>query len=298
MEQLLATLTQRFQSPITDTTRVFHGRGHTYEGLSYINVDFFSPVLLFTLYEEPSQNFESVVEECKKFEQVSCILLQRRYLKHAPSEVVYGELPNEIYAVEKGLKFHIRLAEHQNIGFFLDIAHGRDWLRERAKGKKILNMFAYTCAFSVVALASGADSVVNIDMNQSVLNIGRQNHQLNSIPKSKAKFLPHNLFKSWGKLKKESPFDIILVDPPFYQKGSFVAENDYRKVIRRLPSLLADGGDVLATLNTPFFESSFLMDIFKEECPEFNFVERVSSTSDFPEKYPEKGLKVFHYSKL
>lgn len=69
--------------------------------------------------------------------------------------------------------------------------------------RKVLNLFAYTCAFSVAALKGGADEVVNMDMSKGALAIGKQNHLLNGLTAG-ARFLGHDIFKSWGKLKKNS----------------------------------------------------------------------------------------------
>ena len=57
-----------------------------------------------------------------------------------------------------------------------------------------------------------------------------------------ATFLPHDLFTTWGKIGRGGPYDLIVVDPPSYQKGSFVATKDYARLMRRLdnPPVFAD----------------------------------------------------------
>ena len=89
----------------------------------------------------------------------------------------------------------------------------------------------------------------------------------------------------------------IVIDPPSFQRGSFVAEKDYRKVIRRLPELTAEGGQVMACHNDPKLGTEFLKEIMLEECPDFSFVERLKNPEDFPEAEPEKGLKVLLYAR-
>jgi 23S rRNA (cytosine1962-C5)-methyltransferase len=94
-------------------------------------------------------------------------------------------------------------------------------------------------------------------------------------------------------MKKLGPFDCIVVDPPSYQKGSFVAKKDYVKVIRRLPSLLTKDGYALLCLNAPELTAEFLIEGVKEECgTELVFVERLENPSMFASKYPERALKV------
>ena len=66
-------------------------------------------------------------------------------------------------------------------GLFLDMANGRRWLQDNSKGKYVLNLFCYTCAFSVAALRGGAEEVVNIDKVKGVIKIGQRNHDLNNL---------------------------------------------------------------------------------------------------------------------
>ncbi len=106
---------------------------------------------------------------------------------------------------------------------------GRQFVYENAKDKKVLNLFSYTCSFSVCASKGEAKEIVNIDMAKNALNTGRLNHQKNNLDTKNVKFLPHNILKSWGKIKKSGPYDIIIIDPPSFQKGSFAATKDYEK---------------------------------------------------------------------
>jgi 23S rRNA (cytosine1962-C5)-methyltransferase len=172
---------------------------------------------------------------------------------------------------------------------------GRIWLEQHAVDKRVLNLFAYTCAFSVVAIAAGAEKVVNVDMSSAALNIGRANHQLNNLAKNKSEYVAENILKSWSRVKKPGPYDLAIIDPPSYQKGSFIAEKDYGKVIRRLPELMPGGGLVLACLNAPELSEGFLRQQFIDQCPQAEFVERVKPHADFPDIDLEQQLKLLVY---
>src|SRR5690606_25896739 len=133
---------------------------------------------------------------------------------------------------------------------------GRRWVNEHIRqhpehryGLKVLNLFAYTCAFSVVALYAGAQHVLNMDIAQGSLATGQHNHHLNGL--TGASFLAHDIFSSWGKITRGGPYHLIIIDPPSYQKGSFVATKDYAKLMRRLPDLLRPNGHVMLCLNAP-----------------------------------------------
>jgi 23S rRNA (cytosine1962-C5)-methyltransferase len=172
---------------------------------------------------------------------------------------------------------------------------GRQWIEQHAANKRVLNLFAYTCAFSVIAIGAGAEKVVNVDMSSAALNLGRANHQLNGLAKNKSEFVAENILKSWSRVKKPGPYDVVIIDPPSYQKGSFVAEKDYGKVIRRLPELMPDGGLVLACLNAPELSEGFLKQQFIEQCPQAIFIERLRPHPDFPDVDPEQQLKLLVY---
>jgi len=281
-----------------DSYRLLHGRGKCFDGFEFVNIDFFQPVLLLVFYKEPPENWLAQIVDYLKdklSEQLSCVLVQRRYLASAPSEVVLGILPEKNYARRGNLLFNLHLNAQQNSGFFLDMESGRQWIENNVSGKRVLNLFAYTCAFSVVAVAAGAEKIVNVDMSSPALNLGRANHQLNGFPKEKTEFVAENILKSWSRVKKPGPYDVVIIDPPSYQKGSFIAEKDYAKVIRRLPELMPQGGLVLACLNAPELSDEFLKNQFSEYLPSADYVERLAPHPDFPDINSEQQLKLLVY---
>ncbi|WP_062065534.1 class I SAM-dependent methyltransferase [Cellvibrio sp. OA-2007] len=295
----LALLAEKTHSQTAiDSYRVFHGRGRTFPGLEFITVDFFQPAILITLFFAPPEQWldELLINITPLFDaETTVLVVQRRYLPSAPSEVVFGNLPDTVFARRGNLLFNLHLAQQQNSGYFLDMEPGREWIEQHAAGKRVLNLFAYTCAFSVVAVAAGAEKVVNVDMSSAALNLGRENHQLNNLAKNKSEYVAENILKSWARVKKPGPYDMVIIDPPSYQKGSFIAEKDYAKVIRRLPELMPAGGLVLACLNAPELSEGFLKQQFIEQCPQATFIERVKPHADFPDVDSEQQLKLLVY---
>ncbi len=281
--------------------RLFNGRGQCYEGLEFINIDWYKPVLFITVYKEVETLWlEGLVEQLAgemRGPASICVVVQRRYLPGAPSEVLYGVLPEQVYAKEGELLFELTFCKKQNIGFFLDASPGRDWLKTQASGKHVLNLFAYTCSFSVAALASGASSVINLDMSQGALLVGKQNHRLNAFGQRMVQdvhFLSHDLFRSWAKVERKGPYDLIIVDPPSYQRGSFVAEKDYQRVIRRLPKLVKTGAELLLCLNSPNLTESYLRQLVADHTS-LQFVERIANRLDFPEADEQRSLKMLRF---
>ncbi len=278
--------------------RLFHGRGRAHPGLGFLNIDFYPPVAVTMLYEErPDEWVAALDEELAGVlgGRCGCHIVQRRYLLDAPSSVVRGEVDENPVAVEAGLSYRLRLLNSRNLGFFPDMAGGRALVARLAQRRRVLNLFAYTCSFSVAALAVGAAHVVNVDMNRGALSLGRDNHADNGLDPRRASFLAHNVFKSFGKIKRLGPYGVVVIDPPSDQGASFKAERDWEKIIRRLPEWLEPGADVVACLNAPHLGPEFMRGLFAEHVPNAVLVEMAGAGDDFPESEPERGLKIFHY---
>jgi 23S rRNA (cytosine1962-C5)-methyltransferase len=147
-------------------------------------------------------------------------------------------------------------------------------------------------SLSVAALQGGASHVVNIDMSKSALNRGRENHRLNNCHMKRVEFFAYDILKSWNRIKKKGPYDLVIIDPPTLQKGSFIASKDYSKIVRRLPQFINANAQVLSVLNAPDLDTEFIRSSFAKECPQASFVKRLDNPLSFPEKDPQVGLKV------
>ena len=284
----------------TDAQRLFHGRGGLHPGCEHWTLDAYPPVWVLTSFAPVSEADLATVGEA----------LQARWAQIAPGEplnwvfqsraevrsetrLMAGSVPDPHVVTEDGARYLVHVLRGHNHGLFLDMAEGRRWVRQHAAGQKVLNLFAYTCAFSVAALQGGARQVVNLDMSGGAIAIGQQNHALNGL--AGASFLAHDLFSTWGKVNRLGPYGLVIVDPPSYQKGSFVATKDYARVLRRLPDLLRPGGHALLCLNAPELGPEFVQDTMRETAPELVFEQRLPNPSAFADIAPERALKVLLY---
>ena len=310
MQALLHAISQMDRP--TDAQRVFHGRGGLHPGCEHWVLDAFPPVWVLTSFQAVSEVELATVGTAlsTRWAQIAPNeplnwVFQCRAEGHLETRLMQGNVPDPHVVTEHGARFRVHVLKGQNHGLFLDMAEGRRRVREYINERisqatpaqvrvKVLNLFAYTCAFSVVALQAGAKQVVNVDMSHGALAIGQQNHPLNGLSTG-ASFLAHDIFKTWGKITRSGPYDLVIVDPPSYQKGSFVATKDYARLMRRLPELLAPGGHALLCLNAPELGLAFLQDQMQALAPELNFVQRIANPAVFADISPERSLKVLAY---
>lgn len=275
--------------------RIFHGRGGLTPGLEHVVVDSFPPTLFITLYKETN------VDLLKDFLSLPYenILIQKRYLPRPELDVYKGNLSETPIAHELGCSYLLKFGTSQNIGLFLDMKNGREWLMNPAqtKDKRVLNLFAYTCSLSVAALKGGAEMVVNVDMAKGALSTGKENHRINEIDSHKVKFLSYDILNSWNNIARGGPYDIIVIDPPTNQGDSFKVERDYYKIVKRLNSMTHPGAIIMACLNSPYLKSDFLLKTFAEHAPEFHYKEKIDSAFSCMEADPEEGLKVLLFTK-
>ena len=291
-----------------DACRIFHGRGGLHPGCEHWALDAFPPVWVLTSFQPATEEALSAAgaalaarwQELAPGEPLNWVY-QCRHEGQTDTRLMAGSVPEPHVVTEDGARFRVHVLRGQNHGLFLDMAEGRRWVHQHVaqqqgarRGPKVLNLFAYTCAFSVVALQAGARQVVNVDMARGAIATGQQNHQLNGLATGTS-FLAHDIFSTWGKITRSGPYDLVIVDPPSYQKGSFIATKDYARLMRRLPDLLAPGGHALLCLNAPELGVDFLQDQMRELAPELGFVERVANPAVFADVQDGRALKVLVY---
>jgi len=261
--------------------RIYHGRGKDGEYKS-VTIDSIDNILFVQFFDDEK---EEIIEFLKEYIQTSRhnILLS----KHRPSntlKAIIGEIPKDAVAIENGLKFKLNFY-NQNIGYFGDTKNARMYVEDIAKDKKVLNLFSYTCGFSLYAKRGGASKIINMDMSKSALSIGMKNHSINGFDMKNILFWPHNILKSFSKIRKNAPYDVIIIDPPTYQTN-FIAKNDYLKIIKRLDSFSNKNTILLACLNSPDYDEEFLKGLV-ENNSKFVFHKKIEN----PKEYANGSLK-------
>jgi 23S rRNA (cytosine1962-C5)-methyltransferase len=137
----------------------------------------------------------------------------------------------------------------QKTGFFLDQRDNRARLRSLARGRTVLNLFAYSGAFSVAALAGGASRAVDVDSSEPALGLAREHRRANGFPAGEADFTRADVFEDLRRrVEAGERWDIVVCDPPaFAKKRGDVdrAARGYKDVNRLAMTLVAPGGWLL-----------------------------------------------------
>lgn len=154
---------------------------------------------------------------------------------------------------ENDLAFQVHLEEGLHTGLFLDQRENRRDLMKRVGGKKFLNLFAYTGAFSVAAAAAGAESVVSVDASAPYLAWARENFGLNRLNPRRHEFIQGDCFEVLGDLRRAGrSFDVALMDPPsFSTTGSsrFTTRQGTAEIAAATLALLPAGGVLICSSN-------------------------------------------------
>ncbi len=291
---------------LLQTQRLFHGRGHAYKGLNHITIDWLPPVILITLFApEPREDIEMLANALlEKLPSCKSVQLQHRYLSPGPVEIIHGKDCLQDYQqleiIEGNLKYHLSLGKVRNTGLFLDMRNGRQWVQDNSKDKRILNLFAYTCGFSVAAIAGGAKSVLNMDMSSPALRVGRDNHRLNNQSLKRVRFQKLNILNSFGRIKKHGLYDLLICDPPTFQKGSIDIIRDYPKIMRKLSDFMAVESTLMLCINAPQLGqqngSDFIIQNMQENAPQFHFIKEIKPPKVYIDKQ-NKGMKTLIFKR-
>jgi 23S rRNA (cytosine1962-C5)-methyltransferase len=182
-----------------------------------------------------------------------------RELEASGGSKKYGRLlagtaaPPRLAVRENGLSFLVELERGLNTGLFLDQRVNRRDLIPRVKGKRLLNLFAYTGAFSVAAAWGGAELVTSVDVSPTYMEWARDNFSGNGIdPKGHEFMVGDCLATVTDLLRRGKEYDIILMDPPSFSttgKGRFTTRGGTSDLVAAALPLLRQGGLLVASSN-------------------------------------------------
>jgi 23S rRNA G2069 N7-methylase RlmK/C1962 C5-methylase RlmI len=206
---------------------------------------------------------------------------------------VIGETPPDFFTVsEHGLKYEVSLTKTQHIGLFLDQRDTRRRLALVVAGKRLANLFAYTCSFSVAAVAADAEVAFSVDTARAGLNTGKANFALNGLKEGgRGKFIQEDARK-WllrqERRRDEKPgefrqLDVVICDPPVFAStrdgGKFSLETEWPRLAAQAAGLLGSKGIAIFANNHRSGDHAFYRRSLEEH---FSEVTDLRPALDFP----------------
>ena len=262
---------------VTDAYRIVNGAADGFPGVTLdkfgdrFQVQFFGPEML-------SRRREIVEAIVGAFNPVCVVVKERlsrsgKSLENAPMEVAFGSREDAVGVVREGrARFHVDLLDTVNPGLFLDMRHVRLEVEERFRAKsaqseelRFLNLFSYTCSFSVHARLGGATVATNADISGKILDKGRENYALNGLDLRPGEFFRGNALEyvRWA-CKKGLRFDGIVLDPPSFArfKGfNFNVREHLMPLVSECAQILNPHGFFMVSSNY----SEFALDVFSRD---------------------------------
>jgi 23S rRNA (cytosine1962-C5)-methyltransferase len=251
-----------FSDPQTDCFRVVHGEGDHLPGL---RVERYADVFVVVVFADAAMRAAKAVcaallapdGPVAPFVAAPTVVLRdhRDDLRREDVRSArFGAGPaldpdGVVEARELGVRYPLRPFDGLATGLYVDQRESRRWLRTLAPGRRVLNLFAYTGAFSVSLLAAGAAHAVDVDLARPALRRAEEAAAMNGVAER------HAVIKAdcgpWL-AACEDRFDLIIVDPPTAAMGGdgWVLRRDYPVVLTRAFARLAPGGLLVACCNT------------------------------------------------
>ncbi|TGM97841.1 class I SAM-dependent methyltransferase [Leptospira yasudae] len=229
-----------------------------------VSVDLYGPYCQISAYknsyeiseeERERENVEigKVVAETLGLENESIYWKKREPKKGKEQYEKYSEQAELLEVGENGLRFFVNLSDYLDTGLFLDHRITRDLVRQESKGKKFLNLFSYTGAFTVYAASGGAVKSLSVDLSNTYLAWAEENLKLNGFSLSKHKLLRADVM-DWLRSERKEPdrerYDLIVVDPPTFSNSKkmtdvFDIQRDHVEILNILYKDFALPGAVL-----------------------------------------------------
>ncbi|MDY0270108.1 class I SAM-dependent rRNA methyltransferase [Trichloromonas sp.] len=246
----------------TSAYRLINGEG---DGLPGLTVDRYGDYLLVQLYAEGWRRHLPLLAKVLEQEAQPQGIYEKRRPQNTReleaaipgkkySRLLLGRERQGRFAVlENGLNFLVDLEEGLHVGLFLDQRENRRDLMRWAAGKRVLNLFAYTGAFSVAAACAGAERVTSVDASPHYLAWAEENFAVNRHNPRRHEFIVDDCLEALRTLRQQGRrFDVVVMDPPSFsttKKSRFTTRGGTSDLVAALLPLLEPGGLLLASSN-------------------------------------------------
>ncbi len=206
----------------------------------------------------------------------------------AAVEPFAGKPSPEAFAVaENGVLFEVRPFSSFMTGLFLDQRENRRSIAELARGKKLLNLFSYTCSFSVTAAKYGAVSTTNIDLSAKYLSWGKRNFELNGLEPKDHRFFSDDAREHLRRAEKRGDrYDVIVLDPPSFSRNGkkvFRLEEEASELIAEAAAVVAPGGHLFFSCNYAEWDEREILPMLRDvlDSSEWTLQDKIKKPVDF-----------------
>jgi 23S rRNA (cytosine1962-C5)-methyltransferase len=150
----------------------------------------------------------------------------------AGQESTVGTVPVEpVTIVENGLHFRVDIQSGQKSGFYLDQRVNRREVASYCHGKRVLDLFCFSGAFSLNAARNGAVETLGVDSSAPAIELARQNAALNGI--ENIEFIVGDVLEVLQRLELEQRrFDVVICDPPKFARQAKDVEHALKGYLR------------------------------------------------------------------
>jgi 23S rRNA (cytosine1962-C5)-methyltransferase len=230
------------------------------DGLPGIIVDRYGDALVCQFLSTGAERWKSVVvrelgavfSPASIYERSDTDSRAREGLDPAEGLLAGREPPERIVIREGTVRYEVDVRHGHKTGFYLDQRENRRHVAAAAAGRDVLNVFAYTGAFGVAALAAGAHHVTNVESSAAALEGARAHVALNALPEEKVEYIEGDAFNVLRQFRdSRRQFDLIVLDPPRFAASRRQLEGACRgyKDINLLAFKLLRKGGLLATFS-------------------------------------------------
>ncbi|TCS42594.1 bifunctional 23S rRNA (guanine(2069)-N(7))-methyltransferase RlmK/23S rRNA (guanine(2445)-N(2))-methyltransferase RlmL [Reinekea marinisedimentorum] len=226
---------------------------------------------------------------------VSRIAVKRRERQRGQSQYERNASQGQFFEVtEHGVKLKVNLFDYLDTGLFLDHRNSRQWVQQNCNGKRVLNLFCYTAAFTSHAFVGKAVKTVSVDLSKTYLKWGRDNLKLNGGKEGPSHQFIHADCMQWLADCKDS-FDIIVLDPPTFSnsarmKDTLDVQRDHEFLVNSAMNCLTAEGVLIFSNNYKRFH---MADSLYEKYDVKDITNR-SVPLDFKRSKPHRCFEVRH----
>lgn len=256
------------ESGVTDAYRVLNGAADSVPGLV---IDRFGSVLIAQFHEARGRYTpESALAAIERLHRqlgtravyAKHFVRDRNNVATRPDSAHHDATPwigepvePEIVITENAMRFRIRPYDGFSVGLFLEHRDNRLKTRGLSAMRSVLNLFAYTCGFSVAAAMGGSREVSSVDLARKMLEWGKANFQENGIDAAKHLFFASDTLEFFKRAARQGrTYDLIVMDPPTFSRTR--RPTRVFELEARLPELFSGAIKLLAPGGTLFFATN------------------------------------------